>query len=158
MTNHPRVFQAVPTTPFPKDGINDYIVNGRMNTVNPAQEGTKAAAHYQFSLGPGETVTFRLRLSSSAALGRPSVFGKDFDEPMALRLQEAGEFYTLGGRSKLSSGGPLGRRRALGGLLWSKQFSHYAVRRWLNGDPTQPPPAPERKHGRNAEWTHLYNE
>src|SRR5262249_20459808 len=102
MTNHPRVFQAAPTTPFPKDGINDYIVNGRMNTVNPAQEGTKAAAHYQFSLGPGETATLRLRLSSSAALGRPSVFGKAFDDTMALRLHESHEVYNLVVPSKVS--------------------------------------------------------
>src|SRR5262249_4910372 len=158
MTNHPRVFQAAPTTPFPKDGINDYIVNGRMNTVNPAQEGTKAAAHYQFSLGPGETATLRLRLPSSAALGRPSAFGKEFDHRMALHTHEGAEFHALLGPSRVSRGGHLVRRQAPGGLWWGKHFHHSDPRRWLNGDPTQPPPAPERKHGRNAEWTHLYNE
>jgi hypothetical protein len=49
-------------------------------------------------------------------------------------------------------------RQALAGLLWSKQFYHYDVKRWLRGDPAGPPPPPERVSGRNREWTHLYNE
>ena len=158
MTNFPRIFRAAPTTSFPKDGINDYVVNGRMNTVNPAREGTKAAVHYQFSLAPGETATLRLRLSSSAASSRRGVFGKDFDDTMALRLREADEFYKLVVPSKLSREGHLVMRQALGGLLWTRQFYHCDVKRWLSGDPTQPPPPPEREYGRNSEWTHLYNE
>src|SRR5215831_10474326 len=158
LTNCPRVFGGAPITPFPKDGINDYVVGGHVNTVNPAQEGTKAAAYYQLSLAPGETATFRLRLSSSSASARPNVFGKEFEDIMALRLREADEFYQLVVPSKLSHEGQLVMRQALSGLLWSKQFYHYDVRRWLSGDPTGPPPPPERKHGRNSEWTHLYNE
>ena len=158
LTNCPRVFGGAPITPFPKDGINDYVVGGHVNTVNPAQEGTKAAAHYQLSLAPGETATFRLRLSSSAASARSNVFGKEFEDIMALRLREADEFYQLVVPSKLSHEGQLVMRQALSGLLWSKQFYHYDVRRWLSGDPTGPPPPPERRHGRNSEWTHLYNE
>jgi hypothetical protein len=49
-------------------------------------------------------------------------------------------------------------RQALGGLLWSKQFYHYVIKEWLDGDPGQPPPPPERRRGRNHEWIHLYNE
>jgi hypothetical protein len=48
-------------------------------------------------------------------------------------------------------------RQAFAGLLWSKQFYHYVVRDWLQGDPLQPPPPPARINGRNAEWQQLYN-
>ena len=42
-------------------------------------------------------------------------------------------------------------------MLWSKQFYHYVVRDWLNGDPAFPPPPEERRQGRNHDWAHLYN-
>ena len=48
-------------------------------------------------------------------------------------------------------------RQALAGLLWSKQYYHYIVRDWVNGDPAFPAPPPERRCGRNHEWTHLHN-
>ena len=158
VTNVPRIFGGRATTPFPKDGINDHVVGGRADTVNPAREGTKAAAHYRFSLAPGGTATLRLRLSAFAPGTGPGPFGPKFEETMALRLGEADEFYRLVIPRKLSSEGRLVMRQALGGMLWTKQFYHYDVKRWLAGDPTQPPPPPERQDGRNSEWTHLYNE
>jgi len=158
VTNFPRVFGSPATTPFPKDGINDHVVGGRAGTVNPAKEGTKAAAHYRLSLAPGETATVRLRLSASAPGTGPGPFGPAFEETMGLRLGEADDFYRLVIPRKLSSEGRLVMRQALGGMLWNRQFYHYDVKRWLNGDPTQPPPPPERHYGRNSEWTHLYNE
>ena len=45
----------------------------------------------------------------------------------------------------------------MGGLFWSKQFYHYDVRNWLEGDPAGPPPPPERMMERNHSWVHLYN-
>jgi Glycosyl hydrolase family 63 C-terminal domain len=77
---------------------------------------------------------------------------------MGLRLGEADEFYRFVIPGKLSSAGRLVMRQALAGMLWGKQFYHYDVKRWLSGDPTQPPPPPARQYGRNSEWTHLYNE
>jgi hypothetical protein len=49
-------------------------------------------------------------------------------------------------------------RQAFAGLLWSKQFYHLDVKRWLQGDPTEPTPPASRLQGRNREWLHLYNE
>ena len=49
------------------------------------------------------------------------------------------------------------QRQAFAGLLWSKQFYHYDVRTWLEGDPSFPPPPPRRAKGRNSKWKHLYN-
>jgi len=157
-TNVPRVFGAPATTPFPKDGINDFLIEGRAGTVNPAREGTKASALYRLTLAPGQTATVRLRLSDIATGGQAGPFGPGFDETMALRLREADDFYDLVIPRKLSAEGRAVMRQALAGMLWSKQFYHYDVKRWLAGDPTQPPPPPERAAGRNAEWTHLYNE
>ncbi len=157
-TNYPRVFGVPGRSRFPKDGINDYIVEGRHDTVNPAREGTKAAAHYPLTLKPGESTTLRLRLSNDASGSGPGPFLGDFDATMALRLREADDFYGLVIPRTLSAEGRLVMRQALGGMLWSKQFYHYDVKRWLAGDPTEPPPPPERRKGRNHEWTHLYNE
>jgi hypothetical protein len=157
-TNYPRIFGCAGASRFPKDGINDYIVGGRHDTVNPAREGTKAAAHYQFTLGPGESATLRLRLSDIASGPGEGPFAPDFDATMTLRLREADDFYGRVIPRTLSAEGRRVMRQALGGLLWSKQFYHYDVKRWLAGDPTQPPAPPERLQGRNHEWTHLYNE
>ncbi len=46
-------------------------------------------------------------------------------------------------------------RQAFAGMLWGKQFYCYDVKRWLDGDPTQPPPPPERRQGRNAAWLNV---
>jgi hypothetical protein len=157
-TNYPRVFGSPGSSRFPKDGINDYIVGGRHDTVNPAREGTKAAAHYHVRLEPGESATLRLRLSDTAPGSGLGPFGPEFDATMALRLSEADDFYGRVIPRTLSPEGRSVMRQALGGLLWTKQFYHYDVKRWLAGDPTQPPPPPERLNGRNHEWKHLYNE
>jgi Mannosylglycerate hydrolase MGH1-like glycoside hydrolase domain/Glycosyl hydrolase family 63 C-terminal domain len=157
-TNVPRIFGGPASTRFPKDGINDFVVHGRADAVNPARVGTKAAAHYRLTLGPGESVTLRLRLSDAAAAAGLGPFGRDFESTMAARLHEADEFYDLVIPRTLSAEARAVMRQALGGLLWSKQFYHYDVKRWLAGDPTQPPPPPERRTGRNSEWTHLFND
>ena len=43
-------------------------------------------------------------------------------------------------------------RQAFAGMLWSKQFFHYDVARWLDGDPNQPTPPASRHSGRNSHW------
>ena len=135
---------------FPKDGINDHIVRGAA-TVNPANRGTKAAFRHHLLVGPGETATVRLRLSPDGKSGQ------DFDLVMAAREREANEFYaalTPGGASPDEA---MVLREALGGMLWSKQFYHYDVHRWLVGDPAGPRPPDSRLTGRNAGWEHLNN-
>src|ERR1700730_6935575 len=141
-TNFPRLFGAPATTSFPKDGINDYLVGGRPDVVNRAKQGTKAAAHYSLSLAPGETATLRLRLSAAAPGSGPGPFGAEFEETMTLRLREADEFYRLVIPRKLSSAARMVMRPALGGMLWTKKFYYYDVRRWPAGDPAPPPPPP----------------
>ncbi len=154
-TNLQRLFGAPNTSPYVKDGINDYVVHGATGAVNPNRTGTKAAARCSLSIEAGETQTVRLRL------GRPSAgaveFGAAFDQLFNDRILEADEFYATVIPSDLTPDARNVMRQSLAGMLWSKQFYHYVVRDWLKGDPAAPPPPAERLNGRNREWSHLYN-
>ena len=150
-TNYRRLYGGV--NGYAKDGINDYIVHGCTEAVNPARIGTKAAAHYVLALGAGKTRTVRLRLTDLPA----NALGDDLDQVFADRQREADEFYATVIPADLSEDARTVMRQSFAGLLWSKQFYHYVVRDWLGGDPAGPPPPPERRFGRNHEWTHLYN-
>jgi hypothetical protein len=157
-TNTERLFNSSNASPFVKDGINDFIVHGKQQAVNPAQVGTKAAANYALTIQAGQTATIHLRLSDKAP-GNPQVklFGDGFDQLIADRIREADEFYQTVIPEDLSDDARSVMRQSMGGLLWSKQFYHYVVEQWLDGDPGEPKPPAERLHGRNHEWKHLYN-
>ncbi len=152
-TNLQRLFNAPNAQPFVKDGINDYVVHGRTEAVNPAQTGTKASARYHLNIEPGATEVVRLRLSAdqpqSLALGEP------FSSTCSLRKSEADAFYKTIAPEAASEDAANVQRQALAGMLWSKQFYNFNVLKWLAGDAGQPPPPPERWNGRNADWTHL---
>jgi hypothetical protein len=155
-TNKQRLWGTPNTSAYVKDGINDYVVRGRTEAVNPVRVGTKAAAHYRLVLAPGETVSVHLRLSDTAPTRDP--FGKAFDATFAERIVEADDFYARFGAHGASDDARRVLRQAFAGLLWSKQFYHLDLKRWLTGDPTEPPPPAARLKGRNREWVHLYNE
>ncbi len=157
-TNPLRLYRR-PTPGYFKDAFHDYVVHNNQKVINPKLEGTKAAAHYQLTLAPGESQTIKLRLTDLAippTNGDPC--GQDFDDIFELRAREADEFYSTVIPEALSSDEKNVMRQALSGMLWSKQFYYYDVRSWLKGDPAQPAPPPERTNGRNNEWTHLYND
>ena len=154
-TNTRRLYGDVEGARYVKDSFNDYIVYGDKDAVNPAQVGTKAAGHYVLTMAPGTTRTICLRLTGEEkdiACG-----GSSFDRVFTKRLKEANEFYESLAPSGLSEDARRVQRQAFAGLLWSKQFYHYDVSRWLKGDPAGPEPPHERLNGRNADWTHLYN-
>jgi hypothetical protein len=155
-TNHLRLFGVPNATPYVKDGINDYLVHGKKDAVNYAEVGSKAAAHYHLEIGPGQSAVVELRLTDAATTPRP--FGKDFARVFAERIRETDEFYAAVIPGRLSDDAKSVMRTAFAGLLWTKQFYHYDVKQWLDGDPACPAPPPERKRGRNRGWTHLYNE
>ena len=162
-TNAERLYRAPNPTPYVKDGINDAVVDGRTGAVNPAERGTKAAAHYQLTIAPGATALVRLRLCKNehAPLsGAPPVQPGDrpfstFDAQFAMRQAEAAAFYAALQPAGLSDDERLVQRQAFAGMLWSKQFYHYDVDQWLRGDPGQPTPPAARWQGRNREWLHL---
>ena len=155
-TNRRRLFNTENAERFVKDAFHEYVVGRHVGAVNPAQEGTRTAAHYRLTLAPGEAATVRLRLTDRAPVGAP--LGDEFEQVFARRRDEADAFYATVIPAGLDTDARAVMRQALAGLLWSKQWYHYDVRRWLQGDPTQPPPPPERRRGRNHAWTHLYNE
>jgi hypothetical protein len=154
-TNARRLFGIENLARFVKDGINDHIVYGVKEAVNPGHIGSKAAAHYKLSLGSGETVVIRMRLADSDLKGK-NAFGA-FEKTFALRQREADEFYATVIPQNLSPDAQNVMRQGFAGMLWSKQFYHYVVKDWLQGDPDNPSPPKERRQGRNHQWTHLYN-
>jgi Glycosyl hydrolase family 63 C-terminal domain len=155
-TNSARVFGVPNPQPFVKDAFHEYVIHGRADAVNPAQEGTKAAVYYVLEVPAQSEVQVDLRLCAEAE--QPAeMFGAKFDEMLAQRRAEADEFYAPLVPNNLSAAGARSMRQAFAGLLWSKQFYHYIVRDWLEGDPACPPPPKERWQGRNNTWLTLYN-
>ena len=170
-TNAQRLFGSPNSSLFAKDGINDYVVNGKRDAVNSAKVGTKTAVHYRLRIAPGASVTVRLRLTNKepkvqrmsaprlvlADSPKTELLGQSFESIFASRLREADEFYAQRVPKDLSEDARNVQRQAFAGLLWSKQFYHFDVRAWLDGDPAGPPPPEGRKKGRNHEWSNLYN-
>jgi hypothetical protein len=150
-TNTRRLFGFANGSPFAKDGINDYVVSGNAAAVNPHGTGTKVAARYVLTVPAGETATVRVRFAPEP------MPADDFDAVLATRCREADEFYAEVIPDSLSADGRRVMRQGLAGLLWSKQYYHYVVRDWLEGDAGQPRPPDQRRDGRNREWAHLYN-
>jgi hypothetical protein len=155
-TNASRLWGAPNAGPYVKDGINRWVVDGEKEAVNPDQSGTKAAALHVVTIESGATASIRLRLINTPLAHEP--FGREFEAIFARRLREADEFYATVIPATLSADGQRVMRQALAGMLWSKQFYHYDVRRWLAGDPAGPPPPEARQGGRNHQWVHAYHE
>jgi hypothetical protein len=149
-TNAQRLFGSANPSPFPKDGINDHVVHDSA-TVNPTGVGTKAALWYQLTVAPGATAEIRMRFARTA---KP--IDATWDAAMDTRRREADDYYAriAGG---LSAEEAAIMRQAFAGMMWGKQFFHYDVGRWLDGDAGEPPPPVERHHGRNHLWRHLNN-
>jgi len=157
-SNEERLWGVSGAVPYPKDGINDHVISGA-ETVNPDRTGTKAALWYKLQIPAGEETTVALRLRPASSSNPPSAVGltTDWAEALAGRAREADEFYADLSPADASADELSVMRQAFGGMLWSKQFFHYDVERWLEGDPGQPPPPEARKAGRNAGWRHLNN-
>ncbi|MGH2915119.1 MAG: MGH1-like glycoside hydrolase domain-containing protein [Solirubrobacteraceae bacterium] len=147
---------APQSTAYPKDGIGDHVIAG-VASVSPAQRGTKAALHHHLTVGPGESATIELRLRDASGSAGTAGLGYDFATVISARAREADEFYAELTPTGASAEEAMILRQAFAGMLWSKQFFHYDVRRWLQGDPAYPPPPPQRFSGRNHDWTHLNN-
>jgi hypothetical protein len=150
-TNTERLYGVPNRTPYVKDAFHEAVVGKRDGAVNPARSGTKAAAHFQAVVPPGERFTVRVRLSD----GPPQEPFTSFDTIVAQRIAEADAFYRALQPTGLDDDQRLVQRQAFAGLLWSKQFYHFNIDLWLNGDPASPPPPPSRQVGRNAGWRHL---
>ncbi len=152
-TNTERLYGVPNASPYVKDSIHEAVVQGRMDRVNPAGVGTKAAAHARAVLAPGESFTVKVRFAREH-FDAPF---RDFDTVFAQRIEEADAFYDAIQKPTLSDDERRVQRQAFAGLLWSKQFYHFSVELWLDGDPGGPPPPETRRRIRNHDWPHLYN-
>ena len=160
-TNNRRLFGGANDSPYAKDGINDYVVKGDERAINPNQTGTKAAAHYVFNIAPQSSETIYLRLSSeqsARSFEHHDEFIGDCESVFQARIKEADEFYAKIIPVDLTRDEINVMRQGLAGMLWAKQYYHYVVKTWLDGDDRFPPPPAERKNGRNKNWKHLYND
>ncbi|MFT3746497.1 MAG: hypothetical protein QM785_19675 [Pyrinomonadaceae bacterium] len=176
-TNNERLFNTPNRVKYVKDGINEYVVHGNEAAIDPAQRGTKAAAHYRLEIDAGATEVLYMRLAEPEATGsvgkldqrdpatpeEPAWQAGMLAAPVAAyaavfdqRIAEADEFYEqfVDG---LSDDAKNVQRQAFAGMLWSKQFYNYVIEEWLDGDPAMPTPPLSRWQGRNKEWRHLYN-
>ena len=156
-TNHERLFGQENESPYVKDGINDCVVDGRQEAVNPGQEGTKVAAHYQATVGAGQTHVIRLRLSGSSPDRKVEPFGENFDKVFADRIREADAFYRSVTPPSVSEDEANVMRQALAGMLWSKQFFFFDGDNWLDEHHSNPLHTGYR-YARNSEWFHMLNE
>jgi Glycosyl hydrolase family 63 C-terminal domain len=155
-TNHARLFGSQNASPYVKDGINNYIVHGQQDAVNPAHIGTKVSPHYQLTVGAGATEVIRLRLSRSAPTQMGNPFA-EFDTILQTRIQEADAFYDAITPAKIKPDKDRANlmRQALAGMLWSKQYFYYDVDKWLKEHNVTPRSGAEQRHQiRNGEWSH----
>ena len=149
-TNQKRIFGSENASPYVKDAFHHYLIDKKTQAVNPKQRGTKAALHYTLQIGAGETAVVKLRLCKLNALLDP--LGREFESTFAKRKAEADAFYQKIAPPSLTDEMRSVQRQAFAGLLWNKQYYHYNVAKWLDGDPGEPPPPESRKEGRNRDW------
>jgi hypothetical protein len=148
-TNHERLFGVANASPYVKDGINDHVVGGAVDAVNPDRTGTKVAAHHVLEVGAGDSATIRVRLSASGE-------AVDFDHVLEARRAEADDFYATVIPRTLDPDSALVMRQALAGLLWGKQYFEYDVHRWLREHGVNPwDPAAPGSSVRNVAWFHM---
>jgi len=154
-TNNPRLYQSAAPGRYFKDGFHDYVIHQQQSAVNPKPVGTKVAAYYTLHIEAGCSVTIPLRIVPAEAVPA-ELFGDTFITTLTERIAEADEFYQAEFPAGVTEDHDRVVRQAHAGLLWSKQFYHYIVKEWQQGDPSQPPP-PTGRMPRNAEWQHLFN-
>ncbi|MGO9599051.1 MAG: MGH1-like glycoside hydrolase domain-containing protein [Isosphaeraceae bacterium] len=162
-TNTQRLFGVPNRTPYVKDGINNFVVLGQQDAVNSERVGTKAAAHYQLEIRPGEHEVVSLRLTevgpddSLRVYGPHGSFGGHYEELFRARKQEADEFYEAITPRGLDRDAANVMRQALAGMLWSKQFYHYDVDKWLEERGADPYKPTRKAAPRNDHWHHMFN-
>ena len=152
-TNYERLFNTGNPAPYVKDAFHNAIVGGKDDLINPERKGTKAAAHVRFDLAPGESRTVYFRYSPSAQQDPFEHVEQLFEE----RIREANDFYATTEGNVCNEDERIVQRQAFAGLMWTKQFYHYSVEKWIHGDVLGPNPPESRKFGRNHAWKHLYN-
>jgi hypothetical protein len=159
-SDNARLFGGENAAPYVKDAFHRYLVGGDTAAVNPAREGTKAAAHYAVNVAAEGTQVIRLRLTRRAPAEVATPFA-DFDAVFRDRLAEADAFYRTVMPPAVQQDADRANvmRQALAGMLWTKQYFYYDVDRWLDEHGAAPKlPAHERRPVRNRDWFHMHND
>ena len=154
-TNEHRLFGTGDHPLQVKDSFHDHLIHSPNTVLTESNSGTKGSPHYQCTIEAGATEEFCLRLTLDSE-SSVAPFGPEFGKVFDTRIKETDRFY----HSHLPpSADPEAEsiiRQGYAGLLWTKQFYHYVVRHWLDGDPAGPPPPSDRRKGRNQQWSHFY--
>jgi len=152
-SNAQRLWGQPNAAPYVKDAFHSYVVSGKREAVNPSWAGTKAAAHYALEVGAGRSTAVRLRLTNSRVANAFTGFEAAFER----RLAEADEFYDRITPPSFNEDQRRVHRQALGGMLWSKQFYHFDLERWLAEHKSHPLLESNGNRVRNMEWFHMLN-
>ena len=152
-TNMERVFGKENNSLYTKDGIHNYIINGKEKAINPNHIGTKASAKYTKVIKAGESETYCLRFSNITNLKEPFT---DFDNIFETSLNDANDFYENIQKDIKTAEEKAIQRQAFAGMMWSKQFYYYNIDQWLDGDPKMPFEFRGRAFERNSPWKHAY--
>ncbi|HTU45851.1 MAG TPA: hypothetical protein VMF91_12360 [Bryobacteraceae bacterium] len=153
-TNTERIWGWRGQNVFYKDAFHEYFIHERREAVNPQRLGTKACAIYQLNLQPSQQAILHFRLCREGSSAVPRA---QWETIFDYRIRECTDFYA-GFSHELSEDARHVQRQAFAGLFWSKQFYHFVVEEWLNGDPLQPKPSERRLKGRDHTWRHLFND
>ena len=151
-TNHERLHGVPNELPYVKDAFHRAIVDGEAGATSPEPVGSKVGAPFRLLLAPGASATVSVRFADGAHADPFDVL----DETLAARRADCDAFYAALLPADLDEESRAIQRAAYAGLLWTKQFFHYSVKLWLDGDPTEPKPPRSRLEGRNHDWRHLY--
>lgn len=156
VTNLEKAAGKVNSTPYTKDAFHEAVMHGKhKQALIERRRGTKFAPHYQAKVPAGKTVTYYFRLSDQL-LADP--FSGQPERIFQKRRQEADEFYEAVLPASDSADWRNIQRQAFAGLLWSKQFYHFDIERWLTTSDGISPVHESRRHGRNHDWRHLKNQ
>ena len=155
-TNLNKTTGAYHDNPFVKDAFHDAVIHGtNRKKLHNRNFGTKFSPMYQLKIKGGETKTIYCRLTNQFE-ERP--FNLGFENIFTIRKQEANDFYQKILPANISDDLKNIQRKALAGVLWSKQFYHFDVEHWLNNSDGLTPVNDGKLKGRNNDWTHLKNQ
>jgi hypothetical protein len=152
-SNAERLWGSPSASAFTKDAFHRRVIAGEADAVNHAGAGTKCAAWYVRRVPAGGSHTIRLRLTA-AAQASPLPFA-EFDDILARRIAEADHYHRMVRDAPMTEVERNIVRQADAGLVWSRQFYHYIIEHWTEGDPGHPP-APPPDQRRNQDWAHLW--
>lgn len=155
-TNTERLYKITNQNPYVKDAINNYIVQGCNEAVNPEKTGTKASANYPLIIEAGKSASVRLRLKSNPDKTF-TPFDNKYNEIFNARIKDADDFYSTVIPSSLGAEEANVFRQAMAGMMWSKQFYFYDIDKWLEEHGSDSTPATRKSSSRNQEWQHMYN-